>query len=467
LVPAPDYDPLADPLLGRLIDDRYSVIRVLGEGGMGTVYEVRHDKLERHFALKALRRDLARDPELSARFIQEARATAAVSHPGIVQITDFGTLDTGQPYFVMELLRGQPLTALLRDEAPLGQRRALTIVCSLADALRAAHRSRIIHRDLKPDNIQVLRSASGLESVKILDFGLARVGSGSRLTKEGFVFGTPHYMSPEQASGEAIDHRADMYSLGILMYELFTSQLPFQADTSMGVLTQHIYRTPVPPAQVAGTPVLDRELERIILRCLEKLPEKRFKDLDEVLGLLENVEASLAQAAGVPSVGRRESEGRLLNSVSEPPRILEIGWVNWLAGAAGLAALALAGAILLGPSGDPPEAPAKKNLQVRSLQPPTQMAADAPTPTVRTRASPAHTASPSAAPPEPPAQAQATAIPAPGRAAPEPVAHTTRRPQPAASLRRATKNEPTEPSAPAALPPRAAPPSEVIDPWAQ
>jgi serine/threonine-protein kinase len=221
LVAAENWDPSEDSLIGTVVDNRYEVLSVIGEGGMGTVYQVRHKALGKRFALKALRKDLAADGEVAARFIQEARTAAAVSHPGLVEITDFGRLESEQVYFVMELLEGQSLAALLRSGGPLPAERGLDIVRQLIHALKAAHDSSIVHRDLKPDNIHISKGDGERDLVKIVDFGLAKVIGSSKLTRSGMVFGTPHYMSPEQAAGEAVDHRADIYALGVVMYEMF------------------------------------------------------------------------------------------------------------------------------------------------------------------------------------------------------------------------------------------------------
>jgi len=271
----------SDGLVGELIDGRYVVKAVLGHGGMGIVYAVQHTKLGRPLALKVLRRDLARDADLCKRFIQEARAAAAVNHPGVVQITDFGVLSSGQPYFVMELLSGRSLSRVMTQERPLSVERLVNIVEQLVDALEAAHLVNVIHRDLKPDNIHVAQDQSKRDVIKVLDFGLARVAGATRLTKQGFVFGTPHYMSPEQAQGDAVDHRADIYALGVLMYEMATGQVPFDAESYMGVLTKHISMPVVPPSKVLGHRRLGA-LELIVLRCLEKRPHKRYQSLREL-----------------------------------------------------------------------------------------------------------------------------------------------------------------------------------------
>ena len=299
------WDPTTDPLIGATIDGRYEVLRMLGEGGMGTVYEVRHRRLERAFALKVLRSDLAGESELSARFTREAKAAAAVSHPNVVQITDFGALPGGEPYFVMELLTGESLSEIVR-RGPLSLPLAVQILRQVAAGMNAAHDVGIIHRDLKPDNILVC-GPPGREVVKVLDFGLAKVAGQSRLTKRGMVFGTPHYMSPEQASGELLDPRSDIYSYGVVAYECFTGTVPFEADTFMGVMTQHMYVDPVPPRQVLGVTEQLGALEEITLRCLEKKPSARYPSMRHVLEALD-------QALG------GEAEGRItVKPASERP----------------------------------------------------------------------------------------------------------------------------------------------------
>ena len=314
LVEAIGWDPSSNALLGTVIDGRYEVLSVIGEGGMGTVYEVRHRALGKRFALKALRKDLAQDSEIAARFIQEARTAAAVSHPGLVEITDFGRLQSGQVYFVMELLTGQALAALLRTGGPLPAARGLAIVRQLVHALKAAHDASIVHRDLKPDNIHVGRGDGDRDVVKIVDFGLAKVIGTSKLTRAGMVFGTPHYMSPEQAAGEVVDHRADIYALGIVMYEMFTGKVPFEADSYMGVLTKHMYVAPAPPSELSPEMKSLGALEDVILRCLQKRPEARFENL---AALLDELERRLPPAAA--SAPRAPAYASLLADQLELP----------------------------------------------------------------------------------------------------------------------------------------------------
>jgi serine/threonine-protein kinase len=275
----------ADPLIGTVIGGRYEVQRVLGEGGMGTVYGVRHRSLDKGFALKVMRADMARQGELAARFIQEARAAAAIGHPNIVQITDFGEQPNGAPYFVMELLDGVSLNKLLRSGGPPPFARALRLLKQVAAALGAAHAAGVVHRDLKPDNIHVTAN----DIVKVLDFGVAKMAGAGRLTRTGMVFGTPHYMSPEQASGGAVDHRTDIYALGIIMYEMFAGRVPFEADSYMGVLTKHMFMVPEPPSRVNAAVRELGALEDVTLRCLEKKPEARYASMDALIVEIESI----------------------------------------------------------------------------------------------------------------------------------------------------------------------------------
>ncbi|RYZ02932.1 MAG: serine/threonine protein kinase [Myxococcales bacterium] len=320
LVVTAGWHPSADALIGTVVDGRYELLRVIGEGGMGIVYEARHRALGKRFALKALRKDLAQDAEIAARFIQEARTAAAVSHPGLVEITDFGRLDSGQVYFVMELLEGHSLAALLRTGGPLPAARALEMVRQLAHALKAAHDASIVHRDLKPDNIHIGRGDAGSDVVKVVDFGLAKVIGSSKLTRAGVVFGTPHYMSPEQAAGEVVDHRADIYALGIVMYEMFTGKVPFEADSYMGVLTKHLYMTPEPPSSLCPELKALGALEDVILRCLQKRPEARYDGLALLLADLDERLPHLARPARAPFVHSLLDQVELPSTRSSPSR---------------------------------------------------------------------------------------------------------------------------------------------------
>jgi serine/threonine-protein kinase len=294
LTAAIDWDPAIDPLIGSVIDNRYEVECVVGTGGTGVVYAVRHTSLGKRFALKTLRADLSSDAELATRFIQEARTAASVEHPGLVEITDFGQLPSGQAYFVMEYLEGQSLNELLRATGRLPIRHAVAIARQVAEALSAAHQRDIVHRDLKPANIHV--GSSG-EQVKIIDFGLARVIGSSRLTQTGIVFGTAHYMSPEQAMGGAAEPRSDLYSLGVILHEMLTGYVPFEADTHIGVLTMHVNTPPVRPSQANRELLALGPLEDVFLRCLAKDPVERYESSQQFLDDLERAARIVEQGA--------------------------------------------------------------------------------------------------------------------------------------------------------------------------
>lgn len=297
--------PQQDSLVGCIVDERYEVVQLLGEGGMGSVYRVRHRVLGRQFALKALRSEYARDRALAERFVQEARAAAAISNPHVVSITDFGMLDQGQPYFVMELLEGQTLSSVMRERGVLAPEFVVGVARAVASALASAHEVGVIHRDLKPDNIILLGDANTPTSLKVLDFGLAKLLGTNRLTRDDVVYGTPQYMSPEQASGEELDRRVDVYALGILMYEMVTGRVPFEADSYMGVLTQQLYAEPTPPTQLR--PELSRcpGLEAIILGCLRKQRDERMSGMQQVICALDELNIDIAPNAPVDSVRKR------------------------------------------------------------------------------------------------------------------------------------------------------------------
>jgi serine/threonine protein kinase len=287
-------------LLGQTIDQRYRVEALMGQGGMGLVYRVTHTRLNKPLAIKVLRRENTKDPEVLARFRREAESASGIGNQHIVDIHDFGELADGSTYFVMECLEGLDLIDAIDVAQRMPEARAIHIGIQLCRALGAAHDAGIVHRDLKPENVFLIRRNDTDDFVKVLDFGIAKVANGpKRLTRDGEVLGTPHYMSPEQCEGDGVDHRTDIYALGVLLYEMVTGHVPHDADTMMGILTKQMYEDPIPPKVRA--PEVSTQLETLILRCLEKRPEQRYQTMHEIEADLRRVDIG-EQPAGPDTV---------------------------------------------------------------------------------------------------------------------------------------------------------------------
>ncbi|MGH1346066.1 MAG: protein kinase domain-containing protein [Nannocystales bacterium] len=275
---------------GDLVDGRYKLVKLLGVGGMGEVWQTEHIALRRPMALKLLRAAELATNRQRARFLREAQVVATIQHPGVIDITDFGELPTGVPFLAMSLLSGQTLQQVVRDDGALPWPRAVSLVQQIADALAEAHRKGVVHRDLKPENVFV--SPGPPEHATVIDFGIAgRTTLDSRtakLTATGSVFGTPGYMSPEQIRGKPADGRADIYALGCVAHELLTGRRVFEGEL-FERLEAHLYRKP-PPLPSTLPPGLARTIER----CLAKDPDDRFRSMEELI-------SALARAAGRPN----------------------------------------------------------------------------------------------------------------------------------------------------------------------
>ena len=285
-------------LVGQVLADRYRIVRLLGEGGMGQVYEAQHLNINKRFAIKMLRPEVIGSTQSLQRFRQEAWAASSIGHENIVEIDDFATLPSGQVYLAMEFLDGQSLAERIRDGAPLQIEQAVAIMIAVAQGLAAAHDKGIVHRDMKPENVFLARKG-GRVVAKILDFGIAKMTGGdepSNLTRTGAIFGTPLYMSPEQAKGKPADGRADVYALGVILYELITGSVPFGGDSSVEILSQHIGAAPVRPTELAPQRGISPALEALVLRALEKEPEARFASMATLASELEAVAATLPKA---------------------------------------------------------------------------------------------------------------------------------------------------------------------------
>ncbi len=274
-----------DPYLGRQILGQYHIEKKLGEGGMGMVYQADQPAMSRKAAIKILRPEMASEDQIQ-RFQREAQALANIEHPHIIRVYNFGTLDDGALYMAMEFVQGREMDKELEQNGRMEWERAVNVSIQAADALVEAHRHGIVHRDLKPENILLMEWRESTDYVKVLDFGIAKVLDNSQVlessaTVMGVIHGTPMYMSPEQARGDKVDHRSDIYSLGIVLYAMMTGELPIKSNTLVGYIIAHQQDPPSAISQyVQGVP---KDLETITSRMLEKQPEDRYQTMQEVL----------------------------------------------------------------------------------------------------------------------------------------------------------------------------------------
>jgi serine/threonine-protein kinase len=276
-------------LVGTVLAGRYRIERLLGSGGMGSVYRAEHVLMRKACAVKVLHREMTQVKEVVARFEREAVAAARIEHPNVATATDFGQLENGSFYLVLEFIEGRSLGKLIA-EGPLTEERALLITRQIVDALAAAHGAGIVHRDLKPENVMLISKDGGTDFVKVLDFGIAKVkledpgAEQPALTRLNTVMGTPEYMSPEQARGEPVDHRADLYTVGVILYEMLSGTSPFRHEEFVVVLTKKLTEDPPPlPDHVS---VATRDLVR---RLLQRAPGERPESAAEVVSAIDSI----------------------------------------------------------------------------------------------------------------------------------------------------------------------------------
>ena len=431
---APGPDETA--LIGQVLAGRYRVEAYLGAGAMGTVYRAVHVKVGRPFAIKLLHARLMANAKLRRRFEREAELAGTLKHPNVAAVVDVGVADDGQHYLVLEYADGVPLTALI-DEGPQPAARVVRLVRQLCDGLRHAHEAGLIHRDLKPDNIVIERDRHGEETARILDFGIAipfeeALGDdAARLTTGGLVLGTPEYMAPEQAMGDAIDHRIDLFALGVICFELLTGLLPFEGD-GVEIARANLTRdTPVMGVRVPHVAV-DPLLEAFTRALMRRDRDARLPDARAAGELLELIERDRAAAAVVLGVTLPEAAPGTAPAPIPAPVTTRAGTSVddpgvaparrvWIAGTVAVAVVAIAIVAITRSGADRDEPPASTDLVVAMPSQPLPPAADPPA-ADPPAADPPAADPPAADPPDPPA-ADPPAAPAPGRPRPRPV-HT-------------------------------------------
>jgi serine/threonine-protein kinase len=326
--------------VGQVLGERFRILRPLGQGGMGAVYVAEQLGLGRHVALKVMHPHIASAPGFSERFQREAQVLARLRHPGSVEVYDYG-LDADFLFLAMELVSGETVESLLAREGALPVPHAVGLAVQVLEVLEAAHVLGIIHRDLKPANLFLEAHARG-ERVKVLDFGLATIGGGeqARLTQEGMAMGTPGFMSPEQMRGLPLDGRSDLYSLGCVLYELLTGVPPFPVMASAEVSASHLYK-PVPPLREARPDLsLPEHLEAVVMKALEKLPERRPPDATT---LRQELLAVLDEPMGAPAPKKRGEGKKTERGFGLGPAQLEVPVPRPVAGGLPVGVLASGG----------------------------------------------------------------------------------------------------------------------------
>ncbi len=295
-------------LVGTVISGRYRIEAALGEGGMGAVYLAEHTLMHKRLAVKVLHPEMMRMPEVVARFEREAMAAAHIEHPNVAAATDFGKLEDGSFFLVLEYVQGESLRDVL-TRGPVAVDRTVHIACQISAALARAHGLGIVHRDIKPENVMLVERDGDPDFVKVLDFGIAKVPvseivkdaapkSRQQLTQQGMVYGTPEYMAPEQALGEDVDARADLYALGVIVYEMLTGERPFVADNPVKLLGMQVTQAPAPLLERAPSLAVPPSLDVLLMKLLEKEASKRPQTAREVFEILDGIRAFLRPSFG-------------------------------------------------------------------------------------------------------------------------------------------------------------------------
>ena len=267
----------------RLLSGRYELLEKIGDGGMAVVYKAKDKLLNRFIAVKILRPEFTKDAAFVENFKMESQAAAGLTHPNVVGVYDVGR-EGNINYIVMELIEGRTLNDIIRDEAPMDYRKVIDITKQVAAALKVAHKNKIIHRDVKPHNIMVTNEGV----VKLADFGIAKAVNDATLSTGSKIIGSVHYFSPEQARGNYVDERSDIYSLGIVMYEMLTGQVPFDGDNPVTVALKHINEEVRPPSELV--PGIPPALERAVLKATNKYQTNRYSSAEELIEELDNIE---------------------------------------------------------------------------------------------------------------------------------------------------------------------------------
>ena len=307
---------MADPFIGMTLAGRYLVEDPIGAGGMATVYRARHTLVDRPVAVKIMSASMASNESLKERFRREAKNAAALAHPNIIEIYDFGETEDGAAFLVMELLDGSPLSDFIA-EGPMDAGKVATLGLQIAQGLARAHDFDVIHRDLKPENIFVCRGGGSRVQVKLLDFGIARSMHDTRLTSAGEIFGTPQYMAPERVTSIDAGPAADLYALGVILFEMLTGKLPFESSEITGFFIKHMQEPPPRPSEWA--PQCPRRLEELILKLMEKKPEDRPVDAHQVIKELQ----TLVPAAGAAIAPPVATPSRPIAAPTLPPTTIE------------------------------------------------------------------------------------------------------------------------------------------------